>query len=338
MAEKNNKLSFISYAYAIGAMLVVLGHCTPTGASDMPLFIDSVRTFIYCFHMPLFFFIAGLLFKYTTDFNKKPYIKFIKNKAIRFLTPYFAVAFIGFIPKILFSEYVNDEVSFSFYYLIEAVFNPRLNVWGHFWFLPTLLTIFSLSYVFLKCYEKRPMYYILTAISLLIAVFPIQTDWFAIKDICLNLIYFCLGILFCDIIVKHRNKIFRLPVAIAAVVLSVIIFYIRLHSNIVCIKNMIAVAIACLMMYAIFYISVLLESKGCKILAYLDGKTFSIYILSWPFQAITEIILNRVFMLHWYVIIPSMFFVGLFVPLLILCIYGKMKHHPKIINLLIGLS
>ena len=36
----SKKLNFISYAYAIGAILVVLGHSTPTGASDMPVIID----------------------------------------------------------------------------------------------------------------------------------------------------------------------------------------------------------------------------------------------------------------------------------------------------------
>lgn len=71
--EKASKLKFISYAYAIGAILVVLGHSTPTGVSDMPLVVDKIRTFIYSFHMPLFFFVAGFLFKYTSDRRKKPY-------------------------------------------------------------------------------------------------------------------------------------------------------------------------------------------------------------------------------------------------------------------------
>ena len=38
MSKRN--LGFINYAYAIGAMLVVLGHSTPTRSSDMPLFIE----------------------------------------------------------------------------------------------------------------------------------------------------------------------------------------------------------------------------------------------------------------------------------------------------------
>ena len=42
----NKKLKFISYAYAIGAILVVLGHSTPTGVSDMPLIVDKIRTFV----------------------------------------------------------------------------------------------------------------------------------------------------------------------------------------------------------------------------------------------------------------------------------------------------
>lgn len=52
---KNKKLLFINYLYAVGTFLVILGHSTPTGASDMPLVFDDARTFIYAFHMPLFF-------------------------------------------------------------------------------------------------------------------------------------------------------------------------------------------------------------------------------------------------------------------------------------------
>ncbi|MCH5299787.1 MAG: hypothetical protein J1E56_00580 [Ruminococcus sp.] len=75
--ESKRKLTFISYAYAIGAIFVVLGHSTPTGTSDLPLFIDKIRTFIYCFHMPLFFFIAGFLFKYTSNYKLNSYGSFI---------------------------------------------------------------------------------------------------------------------------------------------------------------------------------------------------------------------------------------------------------------------
>ena len=337
----NKKLKFISYAYAIGAILVVLGHSTPTGVSDMPLIVDKIRTFIYCFHMPLFFFIAGFLFKYTSKIKTKPYGVFMKNKLIKFLTPYFVLSAIGILPKILLSAFVNDKVSFSFYYVFETIFNPRLNVWGHFWFLPTLLIIYSLSYLVLKCYKKIMLFSAVLATSLVLSVFPINTNWFAIKDVCLELIYFCIGIFSCKFILNNKGRIFKLSIALASVAFSVI-FYIFMSANnfywLEWVKNISTVVIALPMIYSVLYLSVFLEKNGSKILDYLDGKTFSIYIMSWPCQATIEVLLNRVIHMYWYITMPAMFIVGLGVPLLFLCIYKRFKRQPKFINLIFGVN
>ena len=337
----SKKLNFISYAYAIGAILVVLGHSTPTGTSDMPVIIDKIRTFIYCFHMPLFFFIAGFLFKYTSGNKIKPYMAFMKNKSIKFLTPYFVLSAVGIIPKILLSSLVDDKVSFNFYYVFEAIFNPRLNVWGHFWFLPTLLIIFSLSYLILKSYRNRLLFSVVFALSLVLSVFPINTNWLAIKDICLELVYFNIGILSCSLILGNKERIFKFPIALLSVLISVVFYIFISASNFYMynwVKNISTVIIAIPMIYAILYFSVFLENTGSKILGYFEGKTFSIYIISWPCQAAVEVLLNRIMHMHWYVTMPAMFFTGIGIPLLFLWIYGKLKHHPKFINLIFGVN
>lgn len=338
----DKRLRFISYSYAIGAILVVLGHSTPTGASDLPIFIDRLRTFIYSFHMPLFFYIAGFLFKYTCEKRRKPYHTFIKNKAVRFLTPYFVLTAVGIIPKILLSQFVNDEVSFSWYYVFESVFNPRLNVWGHFWFLPTLLIIFIFSYLILESTKNRAVFTAVLILSAMLAVFPIQTNWLALHDICLELIYFCMGIATCSLVIKKRNIVFRLPVAVVTATAAVLIYIITTESKLYYynnyIRNSANIAIAMLMIYAILCMTIFFENKGSKILDYFEGKTFSIYIISWPCQAAVEVLLNRVMHLHWYVTVPAMFFAGIGIPLLFLWIYGKLKHHPKLINLIFGVN
>ena len=293
MSKRN--LNFINYAYAIGAILVVLGHSTPTGSSNMPLFIDNIRTFIYCFHMSLFFFIAGVLLRYTTKFKKKPYGMFIKNKVKRFLIPYFVFSAVGFLPKIFLSSLVNDEVSFSFKYLVTIVFNPRQNVCGHFWFLPTLLIIYVFSYLLLRCIENKYVKFAVTVIVILMAVLPVKCDWFAINDIFKQLVYFWIGLILSDTIIDKRNKIFKCWISIMCIILS----------------NLVSVIIGVLMIYAVMYISELLEIKNINVLDFLNGKTFTVYLFSWPCQAIVEMLTNRVLGLHWYVVMPSMFIVGM---------------------------
>ena len=50
----------LDYARIITAYLVVFGHVLPLG--------NPVRTFIYGFHMPLFFIISGMLHKNNLSF------------------------------------------------------------------------------------------------------------------------------------------------------------------------------------------------------------------------------------------------------------------------------
>ena len=335
------KLRFITYAYAIGSIFVVLGHSTPTGLSDIPLWIDDVRTFIYSFHMPLFFFIAGFLFKYTSELRTKKYGAFIKDKCIRFLTPYIVLTFVGIIPKILLSNFVNDDVEFSVDYLFKTIFSPRDNVWGHFWFLPTLLIIYFFSYLILAASKNKIVFSVLLIFSLFLAVFPIDIDWFAINDICDQLIYFCLGILFEKVILKRTKDFLQFGFAIFNVIFAILIFiFVRYYNLYVYdrLLNLSNIIIGVLMIYSILYVSVALENKRNSILDYFDGKTFLIYIISWPCQAVTEIVVNRILHMHWYIVMPAMFIAGLGVPLLLNEIYKRVKWHTKFVNLLFGFS
>ena len=327
--------------YAIGAVLVVLGHSTPTSASNMPQILDDIRTFIYCIHMPLFFFVAGFLLKYSSDKRKKPYTKFLKNKATKFLVPYFTLSLIAFLPKIIFSNYVNEEVAFDFYYFFKTIFSPRDNVWGHFWFLPTLLIIYIFSYLLLKLYKTNCAFTFVILIALVLAIFPLDINWFALNDICDQLIYFCVGIASCKFILTYKNKLFKLPVSLIFIVASVVaFFYFHLHNyfGYAWIRNVLTVSIAFMMLYSIIHLCFFIEKKGYELFDFFEGKTFTIYILSWPCQAVTEVVLNRVLHLDWFITMLGMFIAGLIIPLIFIYVYRKLKRNPKFINLVVGLN
>lgn len=89
----NQRLSYLDIAKGIGIILVVLGHCIPDasmpgGPSDK--FLSIMFKLIYSFHMPLFFFIAGIFslpkLNSLIDFN---IIDFIKKRFLRLMVPYF---------------------------------------------------------------------------------------------------------------------------------------------------------------------------------------------------------------------------------------------------------
>ena len=77
----------IDIAKGIGIVLVVLGHV---------LINSDINRLIYLFHMPLFFFISGIIFysTYNKDIKFKDYL-LKKIKSI--LIPYFVFSIICFI-------------------------------------------------------------------------------------------------------------------------------------------------------------------------------------------------------------------------------------------------
>ena len=74
--ELNRNVS-IDIAKGIGIILMVVGH------SSVP---DYIRHYIYIYHMPLFFIVAGYLFNYEKWKGK--IFKFSKKKAERLIIPY----------------------------------------------------------------------------------------------------------------------------------------------------------------------------------------------------------------------------------------------------------
>ena len=152
----------------------------------------------------LFLFYYGCLFLLEFGYMLLTFDTILRSSLINIILFLIPVAGVLTLITSLFNDRVNKILAivifgilglwYNIYYVFEAIFNPRLNVWGHFWFLPTLLIIYSLSYLILKCYNNKMLFSVILAVLLAISVFPINTNWLAIKDICLELLYFCIGI------------------------------------------------------------------------------------------------------------------------------------------------
>lgn len=67
-----------------GAILVVIGH--------LVFYESNAKVYIYSFHMPLFFFISGYLYK-----SEKNFFKYLRKKTKSLLCPYFFFAFVSII-------------------------------------------------------------------------------------------------------------------------------------------------------------------------------------------------------------------------------------------------
>ncbi|MGJ0353762.1 acyltransferase family protein [Aliarcobacter cryaerophilus] len=133
------KLIWIDNLKAIGIFAVILGHiASPFG------------TFIYSWHMPLFFMIAGFFIKFDLSLKE-----FIIKDFKRLMIPYFLFAIVGLLLETIKRITLHRE-SLDYIHEIKAVFiwmdmSSLINTYAFvLWFLPTLF----FSRVFLVVINK----------------------------------------------------------------------------------------------------------------------------------------------------------------------------------------
>ena len=127
------RIHWVDIAKGIGIIFIIYAHM---------LGVNDFRHLFYSFHIPLFFFLSGIVYNHKkyTDF-----LAFLKKSAKRLLLPYFIFAFIFFIlwlikikPDNLFSSEIIRQFSGIFY----ANSNNGLMAFNNIlWFLPTLFVI-----------------------------------------------------------------------------------------------------------------------------------------------------------------------------------------------------
>lgn len=128
---------WVDAARGVGIVLVVFGHVwrgvEAAGLVGNPRMFHLVDSFIYSFHMPLFFFLSGMFFVRTA--SSKPAGEFLKDRVLRLLWPLFLWTWIYFLFKGLAGSLVNvpmDWAAFPWFPL-----PPR----EQFWFLWALFLI-----------------------------------------------------------------------------------------------------------------------------------------------------------------------------------------------------
>ncbi len=318
--ENNRKMSNeISLLYTIGVLLTILGHSHP---NDWTTFPAQPVEFIYSFHMPLFFCISGYLFARSGSLERDGYLKWIGDKSKRLLIPYFVISAISFIPKTLLEKGSLNDIGFN--ELLECFFAPRLNIWGHFWFLPVIFIfyfIFGLwrSFLYNNLKYKKCAVFGILLVAIMLHFIKTDIAWLGFGDLCKFAVYFVIGIFVYEIlkIKKLRNRNLIAGTLLLTAV-SIVLFLKFRHNTFVMFAESILMLVACL------FVSQLLSEKNFKCVNFINENVFTFYICSWPFQAVSEKILDF-FALEWYVYTIVMFFTGVLAPFIVIIVYKKFK-------------
>lgn len=309
----------IAVLYTIGVLLTILGHSHP---NDWTSFPSQPVEFIYSFHMPLFFCISGYLFTKSRSLERDGYLKWVGNKSKRLLIPYFTISAISFIPKTLLEKGNLNDISFN--RLLENFFAPRLNIWGHFWFIPVIFILYFVfglwqNFFYNNSKHKKTMITITLLASIVLHFIKTDIKWFGFTDLCEFTVYFVIGIFSHDaLIIKRLKNRALIEYTLLLTTVSIVLYLMFYYNTFVMFLESVLMLIACL------FVSQLLSEKNFKCVNFINKNVFTFYICSWPFQAVSEKILD-LFNLEWYVYTLVMFFTGIVAPYVIISIYNKCK-------------
>lgn len=138
------RINFIDTAKGIGILLVVFGHVN---------YNRDVLTFIYSFHMPLFFFISGMLF----NSKSKSLGNFVKKKAQSLICPYVLFYVLAMLFYLLLDNLRYQNINWDKYasYLLQLFIAQGSRVIANvpLWFLPCLFSV-EIIYFFISKLKK----------------------------------------------------------------------------------------------------------------------------------------------------------------------------------------
>lgn len=145
--ENKTRLTHVILLRTFTIILVVLGHAMRNiNAPDLylynpihtPLLEVLVLQYVYSFHMPLFFWISGYVFYFSTVEKRdqvNPILE-LSKKIKRLIIPLYATAFLVFLPTIFLFGHPDGSLS---YMCKKFLLGKDI---GHLWFLKSLFYIF----------------------------------------------------------------------------------------------------------------------------------------------------------------------------------------------------
>ena len=184
-----------------GILLVVLGH----SGFEEPIIqqkLSGLHSWIYSFHMPLFFMISGYLFSLTNaSFKDIDYGKFMFKKVKRLLVPYLVLGVITYLIKFTFSGLSHATRDFSLENFFKMFIVPSCDgsTIGYLWYVFTLFMVFAIVVALCQVHLnlKSPV-----CCSVMILIFWCVDDFMPniemlnLKTVVHDMPYFMMGILY----------------------------------------------------------------------------------------------------------------------------------------------
>lgn len=316
-------LKEIDVGKGLAISLVVAGHLIGTDyLAQYPVY-GYVRNILYAFHIPFFYFLAGITFGISYE-RSAGYFSFLRKKSVRIIVPYFVYSLLVFFGKIIFSNYsfyVTNRVQ-SLDDLYNLFIYPNNSFAQYLWFIYILFLFYVTVPLFLRLLKNYCVAII--AIFLFVLLLP-DTHLLSIHNYRYYMLFFVSGVF----VYKYYSE-FKDLISKYGLIFCAIFFLFIMFSGFISDLYIAAAAIP-----SLYYISIYLSSSKSHFLASLGKKSFSIYLMH---MIVIGVLTAFVFKIsggytYGFFLLILLFFSGLFVPLLIKE-YIIAKH--RILQLLFG--
>lgn len=145
--KTKTRLTYIDIARGIAILLVVIGHINQFYRNNLGISNPQILSFIYTFHIPLFFIISGMLFS-EKSFKDVSFTKFLLKKIKTLIVPYLFLDITGG----LFNVAVYSDLNLiNIKNVVINTLTLHCNV-GANWFISALFIGEIVLYFFMKYY------------------------------------------------------------------------------------------------------------------------------------------------------------------------------------------
>lgn len=216
--------------------LVVLGHAAGGIIHSVPLSFEDEGNavvvlfhFIYSFHMPAFFLIAGV---FSSSWLKKSFNLALRDKIKRLMIPYFIWGFILASAMQVAGGYTNGGLG-----LKEYLWSPVIP-FSEYWFLYVLFFVHWLYYAIshLVKMETEGKYVFLVMASVLYIIKPWMPAFWISASLCQYTIYFAIGAVASQVLhslVCHtKPSLYKLGCGVLAFIgINIIFLHFMIHES-----------------------------------------------------------------------------------------------------------
>lgn len=287
----SDRSRWIDCAKGIGILLVVYGHVARgVHSAGLPMDKDVFRlvdSIIYSFHMPLFFFLSGLLF--TGSLRRLGGYHLVAGKLDTIAYPYIVWSVIQGTTEVLLSKFTNGNVTMSD--VAALLWQPR----AHFWFLYALFFIFLTATPIYRRLDTR-WHLAITIAATFICVFRDGIP----GGIPANFIYeyfvfFALGVSIGPVVPHLTRHAGRLTlISIPAFAAFQFAFHLVLDLDYATPHRLMALALAAVSIIAVVALCLKLEKSETGWLAAIGNASLGIYLMHILAGSGVRIVLHKV--------------------------------------------